>query len=169
MIEYRGIDRGGNAEQTKTATFTIMNPTVVDGEVRAIVPSLLALSVASPAPIGPFIPGVAQTYTGTATATVTSGPTPQLQVYDPDTNNGRLVNGTSVIPRNLRGCRPAGPWRTSRTRPPPRTVATWMTPVASTTANVQFSQAIQAYRRPGLGRRETLRFVLTTTTQHVSQ
>src|SRR4051812_23035120 len=167
VIEYRGVDRGGNAEETKQATFTIMRPTVVDGEVRAIVPSILSLSVASPAPIGPFIPGIAQTYTGTATATVTSSwANAQLQVYDPDTvNNGRLVNGTSVIPRALQVMQATGTLANVSNAAAPRTVATWATPVASTTAAVTFSQAIQATDVLASGAyAKTLRFVLTTTT-----
>ncbi|WP_169542122.1 ThuA domain-containing protein [Solirubrobacter soli] len=165
-IEYRGVDRGGNAEETKTATFTIMNPTVVDSAVQATVPSFLGLAVA-PTTLGPFIPGLAQTYTGTAAATVTSSwANAQLQVYDPDTtNNGRLVNGTSVIPRNLQVMQASGTLANISNSGTPRTVATWATPVASTTANIQFSQAIQATDVLVSGQyARTLRFVLTTTT-----
>jgi hypothetical protein len=167
VVEYRGVDRGGNAEDVKQVTFTIFRPTVVDGEVRAIVPSVLALSVNSPIALGPFIPGVTQTYTGTGTATVTSSwANAQLQVYDPETvNNGRLVNGTSVIPRALQVMQSSGTLANISNAATPRTVATWTTPVASTSATMTFSQAIQngdvlasgAYTR-------TLRFVLTTTT-----
>ncbi len=39
VVEYRGVDRGGNAEDTKTATFTIMRPATVDGEVKVTVPA----------------------------------------------------------------------------------------------------------------------------------
>jgi hypothetical protein len=47
----------------------------------------------------------------------------------------------------------------------PRTVASWTAPVASTTANVQFSQAIQPTDVLVSGQyAKTLRFVLTTTT-----
>ena len=113
VIEYRGVDRGGNAEETKQATFTIMRPAVVDGVVQAIVPSTLSLSVASPAPIGPFIPGVAQTYTGTATATVTSSwANAQLQVYDPETVEQRPAGqrhvGDPARPAGDAGQRHAG-------------------------------------------------------------
>ena len=67
-------------------------------------PSTLGLAV-NPLVLGPFIPGVAQTYTGTTTATVTSSwPNATLSVYDEDANtntNGRLVNGASIIPGRL--------------------------------------------------------------------
>ena len=67
-------------------TFWINRPTTVTGKVSAIVPSTLGLAV-NPLSLGPFIPGVAQTYTGTTTATVTSSwPNAQLSVYDEDTN-----------------------------------------------------------------------------------
>jgi hypothetical protein len=168
VVEYRGVDRGGNAEEIKQATFTIFRPTVVDGEVKAIVPSILSLAVASPVPpLGPFIPGLTQTYTAAAAATVTSSwANAQLQVYDPDaTNNGRLVNGTSVIPRNLQVMQASGTLANVSNAATPRTVATWAVPVASTTASVQFSQAIQATDVLASGAyAKTLRFVLTTTT-----
>ena len=82
-------------------------------------------------------------------------------------NNGRLVHnsGTSVIGRNLQVMQASGTLASVSNAATPRTVATWANPVASTTANVLFSQAIQntdvlvsgAYAK-------TLRFVLTTTT-----
>jgi hypothetical protein len=169
LVEYRGVDRGGNAEETKTATFTIMTPTVVDGEVKVIVPSFLGLSLATGTQMGPFIPGLTQTYTGTVAATVTSSwANAQLQVYDPDTvNNGRLVHnlGTSVIPRALQVMQASGTLANVSNAATPRTVATWTTPIASVVSQVQFSQSIQATDVLVAGAyAKTLRFVLTTTT-----
>jgi hypothetical protein len=169
VVEYRGVDRGGNAEATKQVTFTIFRPTVVDGEVKAIVPSVLALAVNGPIAIGPFNPGITQTYTGTGTATVTSSwANAQLQVYDPDTTtatNGRLMNGTSVIPRDLQVMQSIGTLAALDGPTAPRTVATWTTPVASTSATLTFSQAIQNNDVLASGAyAKTLRFVLTTTT-----
>ena len=40
-VEYRAVDRGGNAEAIKTVTFWINRPTTVTGKVSAIVPSTL--------------------------------------------------------------------------------------------------------------------------------
>jgi hypothetical protein len=169
VVEYRGVDRGGNAEDVKQVTFTIFRPTVVDGEVKAIVPSILSLSVNSPIGLGPFIPGMAQTYTGTGTATVTSSwANAQLQVYDPDADNGtngRLMNGTSVIPRDLQVMEASGSLAALGNATAPRTVATWAAPVANTTATMTFSQQIQANDILASGAyTKTLRFVLTTTT-----
>ena len=45
QVEYRAVDRGGNAEAIKSVTFWINRPTTVTGKVSAIVPSTLALSV----------------------------------------------------------------------------------------------------------------------------
>ena len=54
-------------------------------------PSHLGLAV-NHLVLGPFIPGVAQTYTGTTTATVTSSwPNATLSVYDEDANTARTV------------------------------------------------------------------------------
>ena len=57
VVEYRGVDRGGNAEDTKTATFTIMRPATVDGEVKAIVPSVPGAVAGHPGADGPVHPG----------------------------------------------------------------------------------------------------------------
>ena len=85
VVEYRGVDRGGNAEDDQAVTFTIFRPTV--GRRRGQgdrAEHRSRSSVHSPDRLGPFIPGVTQTYTGTATATVTSSwANAQLQVYDP--------------------------------------------------------------------------------------
>ena len=40
-VEYRAVDRGGNAEAIKSVTFWINRPTTVTGKVNAIVPSTL--------------------------------------------------------------------------------------------------------------------------------
>jgi hypothetical protein len=166
VVEYRGVDRGGNTEATKQATFTIMRPVSVDSEVKAIVPSFLGLSVGA-GTLGQFTPGLAQTYTGTAAAVVTSSwANAQLQVYDPETvNNGRLVNGTSVIPRALQVMQSSGTLANIGNSTAPRAVATWATPVSNIAATVTFSQSILATDVLASGPyTRTLRFVLTTTT-----
>ena len=88
--------------------------------------------------LGPFIPGVAQTYTGTTTATVSSSwPNATLSVYDEDANtntNGRLVNGASIIPRDLDVLNATGAYQAIGNATAQRTVATWTTPVASASA-----------------------------------
>ena len=117
--------------------------------------------------MGPFIPGLAQTYTGTVPVISTSSwANAQLQVYDPDaTNNGRLVNGTSVIPRAFQVMQASGTLAAVSNSTAPRTVATWTTPIANATTQVLFSQAIQANDVLFSGAyARTVRFVLTTTT-----
>ena len=87
VVEYRSVDRAGNADAIKTVTFTIYRPTVVTVEpaVKATVPSYLGLSFGAPAVLGPFTPGLAMQYTGTMTALVTSSwPSASLAVYDPE-------------------------------------------------------------------------------------
>ena len=85
-------------------TFWINRPT--DVTARSARSSQHARARRQPAVLGPFIPGVAQTYTATATATVTSSwPNATLTVYDEDANtntNGRMVNGASIIPTRWR-------------------------------------------------------------------
>ena len=59
QVEYRAVDRGGNAEAVKSVTFWINRPTTVTGKVSAIAPSVLSLSV-NPLAFNPFIAGVTQ-------------------------------------------------------------------------------------------------------------
>ena len=120
-IEYRSADRGGNAEADQDGDVLDQPP---DDRRRArsarSCPSTLGLAV-NPLVLGPFIPGVAQTYTGTTTATVTSSwPNATLSVYDEDANtntNGRLVNGASIIPRGMDVLNSPAPTRHPATRP----------------------------------------------------
>ncbi len=106
-VEYRAVDRGGNAEAIKTVTFWINRPTTVTADVSSTVPSTLGLSVDPLVLAGRSSPGLSQTYTGTTTATVTSSwPNATLSVYDADPNNatnGRLIHhaGVSIIPRDV--------------------------------------------------------------------
>ncbi len=170
-VEYRAVDRGGNAEAIKTVTFWINRPTTVTGKVSSVVPSTLALAV-NPLTLPAFVPGVTQTYTGTATATVTSSwANAALSVYDPDangTNNGRLVhsNGTSITARDMEVMNNAtSAFATIQNATTPRTVATWTTQVASTPVTITMRQAIQNNDVLFAGEyAKTLTFSLSTTT-----
>ena len=167
-IEYRSADRGGNAEAAKTVTFWINRPTTVTGKVSAIVPSTLGLAV-NPLVLGPFIPGVAQTYTGTTTATVTSSwPNATLSVYDEDANtntNGRLVNGASIIPTRLDVLNSTGAYQSIQASNQARVVATWATQVAGASATITMRQAIANNNVLVAGEyAKTLTYSLSTTT-----
>jgi hypothetical protein len=167
-VEYRAVDRGGNAEAIKSVTFWINRPTQVTGKVSSVVPSTLALSV-NPLVLPAFIPGVTQTYTGTTTATVTSSwPNAALGVFDPDTsntNNGRLIhqNGTSITARDMEVMNSTGAFQSIQATP--RTVATWATQVASASTTITMRQAIQNNDVLVSGEyAKTLTFSLSTTT-----
>ena len=109
VVEYRAVDRGGNVADTKSVAFTIFSPTNVNSDVKATVPSTLALSL-TPITLGAFVPGVANQYTGTGTATVTSTwPSASLTVRDATGNNaGRLLNGTTVLASTLQAVNSTG-------------------------------------------------------------
>ena len=131
VVEYRAVDRGGNVAETKSVAFTIFSPTNVNGDVKATVPSTLGLTL-TPVNFGAFVPGVANQYTGTGTATVTSTwPSASLTVRDATGNNtGRLVNGSAVLASTLQAVNSTGgnsnvsATPRSRSRPgPPRSRA----------------------------------------------
>jgi hypothetical protein len=166
-IEYRASDRGGNLADTKSVTFWINRPTTATGTVKATVTSRLGLELnATGAVLGPFIPGVAQAYTGTATATVTSSwPNATLTVSDADTaaaTSGRMTNGASVITQRLEVQNATGAFQTLEA---PRVVQTWTAPVASAAATITFRQQITAAQVLVAGEyAKTLTYSLSTTT-----
>ena len=166
VVEYRTADRGGNVGETKSVSFWINRPTVVKAGVSAIVPSTLGLAVSSTV-LGPFIPGVAQTYTGAATATVTSSwPNATLTVSDSDTataTTGRMANGASVIPQALEVLNNTAAFQTIGATP--RTVATWATQVAGVNVPITLQQRILATHVLVAGQySKELTFSLSTTT-----
>jgi hypothetical protein len=168
-VEYRAVDRGGNAEAIKTVTFWINRPTTVTGKVSSVVPSTLSLSV-NPLVLPAFVPGVTQLYTGTTTATVTSSwPNAALAVYDPDANtttNGRLMhsNGTFTA-RDLEVLNSAGTYQALGNATTQRTTATWTAPVATTSTTISMRQQINNTDVLSSGEyAKTLTFSLSTTT-----
>src|SRR5437763_793821 len=90
----RSTARSRTAPTPGTPNFT---PTQVSvgGTVSGTVPATLALAINGPASFGSFTPGVANTYTASTTATVTStAGDATLSVVDPDpAHPGHLVNG----------------------------------------------------------------------------
>jgi hypothetical protein len=169
QVEYRAVDRGGNADEIKSVTFWINRPTTITGKVSSVVPSTLGLTV-NELKLPAFIPGVSQTYTGTTTASVTSSwPNAALSVYDPDpTNgtNGRLMHaGGSIIPRDMDVLNSAGAFSAIGNPSSPDTIATWTAPIASAPTTITMRQVIQSNDVLVSGEyAKTLTFSLSTTT-----
>ncbi|MBE2316098.1 TIGR03118 family protein [Solirubrobacter sp. CPCC 204708] len=115
-------------------------------DVSATVPATLSLTLSTPAPLGPFVPGVAATYTTTATANVISTAGDATLSVD---NPGPLTNGAFALPQ---------PLQVSLSK------STWTAPVSNDPVTVTFTQPIGANDalRTGTYSR-TLTFTLSTT------
>jgi hypothetical protein len=149
---------------TKSVAFTVFSPTSVTGDVKATVPSTLGLTL-TPVNFGAFVPGVANQYTGTGTATVTSTwPSASLTVRDATGNNtGRLVNGSSVLASTLQVVNSTG--GNSNVGTNNVTLKTWSAPVSNENSTVTFRQSIGATEALAMGGySKSLTFTLTTTT-----
>ena len=111
--------------------------TSVPGTVTGTVPATLALTLGTPAPLGPFTPGVATDYTTTMTATATStGADAALSVIDPSsTATGRLVNGTYALASPLQVSADGGAFAPLRTDNGPLALASWNTPITTATCS----------------------------------
>ena len=164
VVEYRAVDRGGNVAATKSVAFTVFSPTNVNSNVNATVPSTLGLTL-TPVNFGAFVPGVANQYTGTGTATVTSTwPSASLTVRDATGNNtGRLVNGSAVLASTLQVVNSTG--GNSNVGTGNTTLKTWAAPVSSENSTLTFRQSIGATEALVMGGySKSLTFTLTTTT-----
>ena len=119
--------------------------------VGGTVPATLALTLGAPASFPAFIPGVANTYTASTSATVisTAGDA-TLTVADPSTNApGHLVNGAFSLPQPLQGL---------------GVVKTWAAPTSNEVVPITFRQAIGANDALRTGTySKTLTFTLSTT------
>ena len=101
----RATDADG-ASATRTLAVTVQPPlTKVDVEsaVSGTVPGALGLTLAAPANLGSFTPGVTRDYTASLSGTVMSTePAAELSVHDPSANaTGKLVNGSWVLAQPL--------------------------------------------------------------------
>jgi hypothetical protein len=168
QVEYRAVDRGGNAEAVKSVTFWINRPTTVEAKVSAIAPSVLGLMV-NPLTFSPFVAGMTQSYTATTTASVSSSwPNATLSVYDTDPvngTNGRLMNGTSIIPRDMDVMNAAGAFSAIGNPSSPDTIATFAAPVASQSTTITMRQNINSSDVLVAGEyAKTLTFSLSTST-----
>ncbi|MDA0183278.1 ThuA domain-containing protein [Solirubrobacter phytolaccae] len=142
------------------------------GDVGGTVAPTLSLALGTPTPLGPFTPGVARSYTSTATATVTStAGDGTLSVSDPSTNaTGRLVNGAFSLPQPLEVMAASaggtgGAFTPLSTTGAPVNVLTYSGPVSSDAVTVSTRQAIGANDALRTGTyAKTLTFTLSTTT-----
>jgi hypothetical protein len=119
----------------------------VPGDVGGSVPATLSLALGAPASFGAFVPGVANEYTATATANVTStAGDAALSVSEP----GHLANGTFTLPEALRV---------------EMAPAAWTGPVSNAAVAITFRQHIGANDALRTGSyTRTLTFTLSTTT-----
>jgi hypothetical protein len=124
-----------------------------NSSIGGTVPGTLGLAVTSPAALGPFVPGVANTYTTTLIATVTStaGAT-ALSAVDSSasTQPGHLINSSFpayYLPSALQASAAGGGGTTTGLQSLSGTAATllnYSAPVTADSETVTFSQAIGA-------------------------
>ncbi len=139
------------------------------GGVGGSVPATLSLTVGAPVTFGAFTPGVAQTYTASTSATVTStAGDATLSVADTSTNApGHLVNGTFSLPQPLQArARNAANTGTAYNNVGSLlNLLTYDGPVSNDAVSLQFSQRVEANDPLRTGQySKTLTYTLSTTT-----
>ncbi|HWK28422.1 MAG TPA: ThuA domain-containing protein [Solirubrobacter sp.] len=141
--------------------------TDVDVTVGGTVPSVLALSLTTPISLGTFMPGVAQDYTSSVAATVTSSAAAAaLTVRDPSaTATGRLVNGTQALTQPLQLNAGDGAFAPLSTTGAALPLLAFDTPVGARPVTIGFKQPIAATESLLRGTyAKTLTFTLSATT-----
>ena len=162
-FEYRSTDVDGNIEATKSANI-LFNPSV-DVPVGGSVPSALSLTVATPAPLGPFVAGVAADYNQSAAASVTStAGNAALSVSDPSSDHtGHLVNGAYWLPSPVQAAA-GGAFAPVGGLASPTVLRSWTAPVSNDPVTIQLRQSIGAADGLRAGTyAKTFMFTLTTT------
>jgi hypothetical protein len=157
---------GQEFTQVVNGSATVTPTTTVGGTV----PATLSLALDSaPVSFGAFAPGVAQTYSATLGATVTStAETATLSASDPDTAHpGHLVNGDFVMPQGLQvsaGDATTGPGPfTDLSSTDPAALMT-LPPVSNDAVTIGFQQPVAATDALRTGSyAKTLTFTLSTT------
>ena len=160
---------------SKSVSVDVAAPTSVTQttDVGTSVPSLLSLTLGSPATFGALAPTVSRDYTASTTATVlaTSGDA-KLTVSDPSsTATGHLVNGTYSLPSALQANATSstagvgGPLADVGGAANPTTLLTYPGPTNSDAVVLTFQQHVGATDtlKSG-GYSKTLTFTLSTTT-----
>jgi glucose/arabinose dehydrogenase/type 1 glutamine amidotransferase/plastocyanin len=168
-IDYRSVDKAGNAEAVKSVSFTIDLPegSVEEEEsVVGTVPLALSLSLSGPVNFGLFTPGVAQDYVASTTVTaISSAPSAALTVSDRSTiATGHMVNGETSLPQRLQ-VGTGGAFAPLGGADSPTLVQAFNTPLANEVIELQFKQSIAATDRLLVGtysKRVTLTLSATT-------
>jgi len=164
--------RPGETYKTTTVLNFATDATSVDEEVFGTVPSVLGLTLGTPANLGTFTPAVTKTYESSMTANVTSTfSDATLSIADPSSvATGHLVNGAFSLaePLQARARNAANPGTTyanvgSSASPLP--LLTWNAPVSNHPVTLDFSQLIKATDPLLTGTySKTLTLTLSTTT-----
>jgi hypothetical protein len=138
-------------------------PRIADGGVSGSVPATLALTVNGAATFNPFLPGKAQDYTASTTATVisTAGDA-TLSVADPGANAGHLVNGAFTLPAALQARANGGTF--APVSGSPLALLAYTAPVSNAPVAIDFLQPIGGSDALRTGTyAKTLTFTLSTT------
>ncbi len=154
---------------TKSVNYSVVvsDPGPIGGET----PATLTLTLGTPSPFAPFIPGVGQTYTTSLVATVTStAADATLSVIDPATTNaGHLVNGAYTLPSALQAGAARGGTFPATTAAiggsdAPTTLLTYDGPVTNDPVTLGFKQQIGVTDTLRTGSyAKTFTFTLSTT------
>jgi glucose/arabinose dehydrogenase/type 1 glutamine amidotransferase len=158
--------------QVSSKTFDVDVPTTEPSTVTATVPTVLGLTLGTPATFGGIVPAVASTYTASTTANVVSSAgNAALTVTDPGTTApGHLVhaNGTSVLPQALkaRATNAANPNTAyAEVSGTPLSLLSWAAPISNDAVTLGFQQPVAANDALRAGQySKTLLFTLSTTT-----
>jgi hypothetical protein len=164
-VEYRAVDRAGNTEPSRTVSFVIYTPFNVDGDIKGTVRSVLSVGLGQKLDLGFFTPGLAQSYTASTTATVTSTwPDATLAIFDPSAVlPGRLMNGTAALTNALE-VNAGGPFAAVGPASAPITLKSYPAAVSNDIVPVNVRQTITANEALKNGDyAKTLTFSLTTT------
>jgi hypothetical protein len=141
---------------------TVNRSLCTQGGVGGTVPATLSLALGTPATFAPFVPGVANDYTASTTATVVSSAgDATLSVADPSSDHtGHLVNGAFFLPSPLQAAANTGAFA-----PLPTSLLTYSGPISNDVVSLKFKQPIGAADALRTGTyAKTLTFTLSTTT-----
>ncbi|MBE2315642.1 choice-of-anchor M domain-containing protein [Solirubrobacter sp. CPCC 204708] len=140
------LEPDGSVAYGPSEPITVTVEPVVQQPIGGTVPPTLSLTLGAPARFEPFVPGVAQEYTASTRATVTSSAgDATLAVSEP----GHLANGAFTL---------AQPLRVAFSK------SAWTGPVANDAVDITFKQAVAADEPLRTGSyAKTLTFTLSTT------
>jgi hypothetical protein len=146
-LKWIAYDIKGQTAGVQTYVWSTSGTVDVTGSVGSDVPPTLALTLGPPASFGTFLPGVANTYDASTTASVTStAADTTLSVSDP----GQLRNGTYTLPEPLQVA---------------FSTSSWDEPVSNDPVTITFRQRIEADDALRTGTySKSLTFTLSTTT-----